>query len=158
ASGVAFLQAQINAIVLGATGRFQDLTDVDDLHDLMFVGPNVDFNAQAMQNFTIQHQVVGSVAGVSLLDYRLGQDVTLVLTEDITSFNFANVPVGQLAQFEIELQQDDPARVITWPATFRFTAGTPPDITTIDSITIIHLRSINGGVGPWYVTYAENMA
>lgn len=158
ASGIAFLQVQIDAIVLGATGRFQDLTDVDDLHDFMFVGPNVDFNAQAMQNFTIQHQVVGSVAGVSLLDYRLGQDVTLVLTEDITSFDFANVPVGQLAQFEIELQQDSTPRVITWPVTFRFPGGTPPDITAADSIAIIHMRSTNGGAGPWDVTFAENMA
>ena len=155
ASGVAFLQAQIDAIVLGATGRFQDLTDVDDLHDLMFIGPVINFNAQAMNDFAILNQSIGSVAGVAVIDYKLGMGVTLTLTENVTTLTLSNIPATNLAQIELDIRQDSVARTIAWPAAILWPGDTEPDITTVDSITQVHLRTTDGGT-TWLGSYVEN--
>jgi len=105
--------------------------------------------------FTILNQVVGSVAGAVVIDYQLGQGITLNLTEDVTSLGFINVCPGNVAQLEFDIRQDTLAWAITWPASIKWGDGSPPDISTISSITQVHLRTTNGG-GEWLGSYVEN--
>jgi len=107
--------------------------------------------------FTILNQVLGSTAGAVVIDYQLGQGVTLNLTEDVTSVGFINVCPGNVSQIELDIRQDTLAWAITWPATIKWAGGSAPDISTISSITQVHLRTTNGG-GEWLGTFAENHA
>jgi hypothetical protein len=107
--------------------------------------------------FTILNQSLGSVGGVLTIDYQLGQGITLNLTEDVINIIFSNICPGNVAQLEFDIRQDSLAWVITWPASIKWRSGTIPDITTVDSITQVHLRTTNGG-GEWLGTFSENHA
>ena len=111
----------------------------------------------AFCDFTICNQVLGSTAGAVTINYRIGQGVTLNLTEDVTSIVFQNVPVSNVAQLELDIRQDSTPRTIAWPASILWPEGTQPDISTALSITQVHLRSTNGG-SQWLGTYSENHA
>lgn len=107
--------------------------------------------------FTILNQVVGSTAGAAVIDYALGQGVTLNLTEDVTSLGFINICPGNVAQLELDIRQDTISWVITWPGTIKWPSGVAPNISIANSITQVHLRTTNGG-GEWLGTFAENHA
>jgi len=121
-------------------------------YDSAFTAPGF-----ALCDFTICNQVVGSTAGAATINYRIGQGVTLVLDEDITSIVFQNVPPANVAQLELDIRQDSVAWAITWPASIKWAGGSPPDISTVDSITQVHLRTTDGGA-EWLGTFAENHA
>lgn len=106
-------------------------------------------------DFTICNQVLGSVAGVVTINYRIGMGVTLNLTEDVTSVLFTNVPATNLAQLEFDIRQDALPWTITWPGTVKWAGGSAPDLSTVNSITQVHLRTTDGGL-EWLGTFAEN--
>ena len=110
-------------------------------------------------NFCLLNQVVASSGGIVTLDFQLGMGISWSLTEDVTTVNFLNIPVGtDLCQFELDLIQDSTPRVITWPASIIWPAsGTIPDITAADSRAQIHLRTTDAGV-TWLGSYVENLA
>lgn len=108
--------------------------------------------------FCILNQSPVTAGGIVVFDYSLGMGITLNLTEDITTINFANLPAGgAVCQFELDIRQDNPARVITWPVSVLWPAGAIPDITAADSITQVHLRTTDGGV-EWLGSYIENQS
>ncbi len=121
-------------------------------YDSAFTAPGY-----AFCDFTICNQVVGSVGGTATINYRIGQGVTLNLTEDITNIVFQNVPGSDVAQLEFDVRQDSTPRTVAWPGTIKWVNGTAPDISTADSITQIHLRTTDGGL-EWLGTYSENHA
>lgn len=143
------IQDLCEAVVGGGSGSIQ--SQIDDLQQQI---DNI--NANIFGSFCIENQILTSVGGVVLFDYDQGMGITLNLTEDITTINFANVPVtGDVCQFEIDLRQDTPDRSINWPATIIWPGAQEPIITTADSVHQIHLRTTNGG-GEWLGSYVEN--
>jgi len=108
------------------------------------------------EGFTIVNQVLASIGGVLTIDYELGQGVTVLMQEDITSIVFINVPAGaNVTQLELDIRQDNPAWTIVWPASVKFPSSIEPDISTADSITQVHLRSTLAGA-EWLGTFSEN--
>lgn len=136
---------------------FASLLDVNPVHDFMYVGTNIDCAQNPFEDWTVLHQVITS-GGINeiTLDHLLGQDIFFELTEFVTTVNFTNLPPsGVLIQFEMHLQQDSIARTITWPASVIWMNGVEIDISTVDSIHVIHFRSIDGGT-TWLATYARD--
>lgn len=107
--------------------------------------------------FTILNQALGSTAGVVTVNYQLGQGITLTLSEDVTNIVFLNICPGNVAQLEFDIRQDSLAWTITWPGTIKWRSGTAPDLSTVDSITQVHLRTTDGGL-EWLGTFSENHA
>jgi hypothetical protein len=106
--------------------------------------------------FTIINQVLNSQSGVLTIDYTLGQGVTVNLIEDVTSVIFLNVPAGaNVTQLELDIRQDSTAWTIAWPSSILWPNTTEPDLSTVDSITQVHLRSTLAGA-EWLGTFSEN--
>lgn len=138
---------------------FADLLDVNPVHDFMFVGTTIDCAQNPFEDWTVLHQVITS-GGINeiTLDHLLGQDIFFEMTEFVSIVNFTNLPPsGVLIQFEMHLQQDSIARTITWPASVIWMNGVEIDISTVNSIHVIHFRSIDGGT-TWLATYAREFA
>lgn len=136
---------------------FASLLDVNPVHDFMYVGTNIDCAQNPFEDWTVLHQVITS-GGINeiTLDHELGQDIFFEMTEFVVTVNFINLPPsGVLIQFEMHLQQDSIARTITWPASVIWMNGVEIDISTVDSIHVIHFRSIDGGT-TWLATYARD--
>lgn len=136
---------------------FASLLDVNPVHDFMYVGTNIDCAQNPFEDWTVLHQVITS-GGINeiTLDHALGQDIFFEMTEFVVTVNFTNLPPsGVLIQFEMHLQQDSIARTITWPASVIWMNGVEIDISTVDSIHVIHFRSIDGGT-TWLATYARD--
>ena len=107
---------------------------------------------------TIQDQVLSIASGILNLNYALGQSMFIDLTENVTVITFQNLPTGNLLEIEIEIHQDvSTAYTINWPSSFKFVAGTDPDLSTLGSTTLLHLRSRNNGT-KWLVTFAEGFS
>lgn len=99
-----------------------------------------------LDDYAIQHQTAGSVAGTLDIDFEDGNSVFVELTENVTTVNLQNPPAsGRLGQVEIEILQDSVARTITWPASVQWPGGTAPDLSTTNSTHLIHLRTRDGG-------------
>lgn len=108
------------------------------------------------EGFTIINQVLASIGGVLTIDYTLGQGVTVLMQENVTSVVFLNVPAGNnLAQLELDIRQDSPPWTLAWPASIKWPETTEPDISTADSITQVHLRSTVAGA-EWLGTFSLN--
>jgi len=146
-------------ITSGGVDMFADLLDVNPVHDFMYVGVNIDCAQNPFEDWTVLHQVITS-GGINeiTLDHELGQDIFFALTENVVTVNFTNLPPsGVLIQFEMHLEQDNPARTITWPGSVLWMNGVEIDISTVDSKHVIHFRSIDGGT-EWLATYAREFA
>lgn len=119
----------------------------------------VDLNEAPFIDFTVQNQLQITIAGTFTIDYRQGQSIHTTLNQNITSVVINNVPAsGILAQLEIEITQDaSVARTITWPASVQWPGGTAPDLSTLSSKHLIHLRSRDGGT-TWLGTFASDFS
>lgn len=142
---------------IGSTGANIIITAIAAPLDIF--ADSIDLNESPFIDYTIEHQAEASAAGSMDIDYRLGQSVNFTLTENITTLTFSNVPAsGVLAQLELEITQDaGTARTITWPASVQWPGGTAPDLSTLSSVHLIHLRSRDGGT-TWLGTFAENFS
>lgn len=142
---------------IGTTGANIVITAVAAPVD--FFADSIDWNETPFIDYTIEHQAEASAAGSMDIDYRLGQSVAFSLTENITTLTFSNVPAsGVLAQIELEITQNGAsAYTITWPASVNWPGGTAPDLSTLSSVHLVHLRSRDGGT-TWYGTFAENFS
>ncbi len=111
-----------------------------------------------LDDYAIQHQTAGSVSGVLTIDFEDGNSAYVALTENVTSVVLQNPPVsGRLGQLEIEILQDSVARTITWPASVQWPGGTAPDLSTINSRHLVHLRTRDGGT-TYLGTFLENFS
>jgi hypothetical protein len=123
------------------------------------IASSFDLNETPFIDFTVQNQLQITIAGTFTIDYRQGQSIHTTLNQNITSVVINNVPAsGVLAQIEIEITQDaSVARTITWPASVQWPGGTAPDLSTLSSKHLIHLRSRDGGV-TWLGTFASDFS
>lgn len=145
----------LNSLQITAAGGTSNITVpfglVIDIDDNRFLGPVLD-------DYAIQHATAGSVAGALDIDFEDGNSHYLALTENVTSMTLSNPPVsGRLGQVEIEILQDSVARTIAWPASVKWPGGTAPDLSTINSTHIVHLRTRDGGT-TYLGSYLENFS
>ena len=116
------------------------------------------FLRPVLDDYAVQHQTLGSVAGTLDIDFEDGNSAFLELTENVTTVNLQNPPVsGRLGQIEIEILQDSVARTIAWPAAVQWPGGTAPDLSTTLSTHLIHLRTRDGGT-TYLGTFAEEFS
>lgn len=106
---------------------------------------DLDMFGNAIRDYTVQDQSPTSASGVLTIDYKLGQSVYLVMSEDITSTVINNWPSAGLAVIEIEILQDSTARTLVWPAAVIWIGGNEPDLSVDDATYLVRLRSRNGG-------------
>lgn len=128
--------------------------------NVLFVTQEVtNFNGNTIINFTIGHEAISSSSGTLTVDYSTGQSKYVALTENITTVTFTNLPTvtGELLEIEFEILQDTVARTITWPASVKWAGGTEPDLSTVSSTHIVHLRSRDDGT-TWLGTTAAEFA
>jgi len=140
------------------TGNNITLTALNDYN--LILGGQFNINGYPIADFTVQHESVSSAAGALALDYDLGQSKDLTLTENITSLTFTNLPAvtNKLLQYEIEIRQDGAtAYTIAWPGNVQFVGGTEPDLSTLGSKHLVHLRSRDSS-GTWLLTHAAEFA
>jgi len=112
---------------------------------------------QLLDSFRVTHQSLGSSGGIVAWDYAAGQSADLTLTENVTAINITGLPAGGgLYQLEIEIRQDAAsAYTIAWPSTVVWPGGTEPDLSTLDSVHLVTLRTRDGGLN-WLGNFAEN--
>ena len=79
------------------------------------------------------------------------------MTEDIPFTVVTRLPVGKLAQIEIEIDQDDPVRTWVWPSPITWVGGTEPDLSVVDGKYLIRLRTRNAGTS-WMGTFGEDFS
>ena len=127
--------------------------------DVDFIASNVDMNEAPFLDFTVGQQLQITIAGTFTIDYRQGQSIHTTLNQNITSIVINNVPAsGKLAQIELEITQDaSVARTITWPGSVQWPGGTAPDLSTLSSKHLVHLRSRDGGA-TWLGTFASDFS
>jgi hypothetical protein len=119
-----------------------------------------DMRDSAFRDFTVKHQSVASAANALAISYAAGQSFNLTLTENITSFSLTNLPIatGDLLQMEGEIIQDGTtAYTITWPGSFEFAGGTAPDLSTLGSKHLVHMRSRDDGT-TWLLTHVAEFS
>lgn len=126
---------------------------------LDIIADSVDMNETPFLDFTVQNQFQITIGGTFTIDYRQGQSVNLTLNQNITSFVINNIPSsGRLAQMEFEITQSGSTPyTITWPAGVDWPGGTAPDLSTLSSRHLVHLRSRDGGT-TWLGTFASEFA
>lgn len=121
------------------------------------VGGN-NFTDIKLTDYTITNATVSSLSGTLTLNYEAGPHFDTTLTENVTTVDIVNVPAsGCYAEIQILLTQDATARTVTWPASFKWPGGSAPDLTTVNSIHVIHALTIDNGTN-WYATFASDFA
>jgi hypothetical protein len=112
-----------------------------------------------LDDYSIQHASAGSVSNVLVIDFEGGNSRALTMTENITTVTLSNPPAsGLLGQVEIEITQDGgSAYTITWPGSVLWPGGTAPVISTLSSVTLVHLRTRDGGT-TYLGTFLENFS
>lgn len=102
---------------------------------------------------------LSSASGVVNIDCDAGDYFQLVLTEDVTSITFTNLPgPGQAATKWIEIVQDSAvAYSVTFPAEFTFTDGSDTEVTsTLDGVSSLGITTLNEGVR-WTATMQDDV-
>lgn len=99
---------------------------------------------------------VTSAAGVVTLNLSLGDYFTLTLTEDVTSLLFTNLPgSGKGASITLKITQDSTARTFSWPASFKWVAGSPGSVSTgSGAIDRLFLTTDDNGT-TWHASLAK---
>jgi len=117
------------------------------------------FRYPQLADYSIEHQSIASAAGVVTWNYEAGQSADITLTENVTASSITNpAPSGQLSQVELEITQDGAtAYTFAWPTGTIWNGGTPPDLSTLGSVHLVSLRSINAGTA-WLGNYGGNYA
>lgn len=103
---------------------------------------------------------VSSIGGVLTIDYSQGDFHKIVLTENITSIVFSNLLVTNMGMtLWLDITQDAAvARTVTWPASFKWGAGTPGVISpSLGARDILALTSIDAGT-KWDATLSNGRA
>ncbi len=117
-----------------------------------------DFRGTPIIDYSVKHQTLTSSSGAVTWDYEAGQSAYIALTENITSITFSNLDLGSnLQELELEILQDTTARTITWPASVKWAGGTAPDLSTVSSTHIVHLRTRDSGT-TWLGTHAAEFS
>ncbi len=110
---------------------------------------------------TIDHSSVSSSSGTLSLDMQ-NQSVKsfyCLLTENITTITFSNVPSGQLVQARVRFEQDaSTARTVTYSAGYRFPGGSDHVMSTgLSDVDIVTFETDNGGTH-FDCTFRKNSA
>ncbi len=98
-------------------------------------------------------------SGTVTIDCGLGDYFTLALTGNVTSLAFSNLPdAGKGASLMVRITQDSTARTVTWPASFRWAAGTPPAVSTVaGAVDLLAITSFDSGT-TWQSTLVKAFA
>ncbi len=111
-----------------------------------------------IEDYAIQKHSEGSSAGVLDLNMELGNSITYLFTENITSVTVSNPPVsGKHGEIWLRLKQHaSSVKTITWPSKFHFPAGTDHQMTgTVNAVDLVHLVTIDGGT-TYDCTFAQD--
>jgi|GEM_PF-4470549 len=97
----------------------------------------------------------GSVA----IDYALGDYFTLALTGNVSGLTFSNMPgAGNGASLMIRITQDSTPRTLAWPASFKWSGGVAPAISTsIGAVDVLAITTFDNGT-TWDATLAKAFA
>jgi hypothetical protein len=84
------------------------------------------------------------------IDLSVGNVFTKTISSS-TTFTITGVPQGKSTMFNLVLTNGG-SRTITWPASVKWTAGSPPTLTS-SGIDVLTFLTIDGGI-TWYGTMA----
>jgi hypothetical protein len=139
----AITQSKIAADAVGAA-QLQDGIPISMQGALLSGAELIDY-AETSPTATIS-------VGALTLDLHTGSVFDVVLTANVTSLTLANPPaVGRAGSATLILRQDAiGGRTLAWPASVRWTGGTPPVVTpTANAIDIYAFVTRNGGA-TWF--------
>jgi len=145
------------------TGR--TIMTIDDSSDAISWHSNVDhtFNdadliRANLKDYSVQKHTETSSGGVLTIDMTLGNSITHVMTENISTVTISNPPVsGTYGEVLIKMHQHaSSAKTVTWASKYKFPAGANHVMTTtLGAVDMIHCSTINAGV-EWQCTYAQD--
>ena len=99
-----------------------------------------------------------SASNVLTVDCSLGDYFFTELTENITTLDLTDVPVGRGVTIVLQITQDATARTFAWPASFLWPAGAAGAISTAaGAIDLLTMTTYDGGT-TWMVTLAKGFA
>ncbi len=99
-----------------------------------------------LQDCSEESAAVSSSSNVLTLDYTAGPNFTITLTENVTTLTLSNWPTsGEFGVMAVEITQAaGSAYTIAWGSIDFGDAGAP-DLSTLGSVTLALLRTVNGG-------------
>ena len=114
-------------------------------------------DAKAQDRRTVT--AAASTSGVLAIDCGLGDYFTHALDENVTSWNFTNLPgSGKGASLMIRITQDATPRTVAWPASFKWAGGIPGAVSTAaGAIDLLAITTFDNGT-TWRATLAKAFA
>jgi hypothetical protein len=93
---------------------------------------------------------LGSGSGTRAINLANGNVVSATLA-GATTFTFSGATAGMACSFGVYLTQDATgSRTVTWPASVKWSGGTPPTLSTAaNAVDILVFETIDGGT-TWY--------
>jgi hypothetical protein len=107
-----------------------------------------DLNRPVLEDYGIKKHSEGSSAGTLTLDMALGNAMTHLFTEDVTTVTVVNPPAsGTYGEIWLRLTQHaSSAKTIAWASKYHFPGGTDHVMSgATNAVDLIHLSTIDGG-------------
>lgn len=102
---------------------------------------------------------VANSAGTVTLNYALGDYFTHVMTANVTTLAFSNLPgAGRGASLMLRITQDATPRTFAWPASFKWAGGAVPSLSTGSGVVdVLSITTFDNGA-TWEATLTKAFA
>jgi len=113
-----------------------------------------------IKDYGIKKHTETSSSGTLTIDMSLGNSVTHVMTENITTVSIINPPAsGVYGEVLLKIHQHaSAAKTITYGSAFKFPGGTHHVMSTgLSSYDMVHFSTVNAGV-EWQTTFAQDFS
>jgi len=148
------LETQItDGSILARVGSAENIADDWNWQDNLIIRP-------VLKDYGLAKHTETSSAGTLTIDMSLGNVVTYVFTENISTVTVINPPAsGVHGELLLKLvQHASAAKTITWQAKFKFPEGDNHVMTTgLGATDFVHLMTVDGGIN-YFCTFVQNFS
>ncbi len=103
------------------------------------------------KSYNETYATVSSSSGTLTIDCEAANVFQVTLSENVTTLTVSNPPASGTAYgFILRVVQDSTARTITWPASFKFTNGIEPTVSTGSGAIDVYGFFTTDGGSTWY--------
>jgi hypothetical protein len=112
------------------------------------------------KSYNETYATVSSSSGTLTIDCEAGNVFQTTLSENVTTLTVSNAPSSGTAYgFILRIVQDTTARTVTWPASFKFSGGIEPTVSTASgAIDVYGFFTTDGGTNWYAFTAGQDMS
>ena len=112
------------------------------------------------KSYNETYATVSSSSGTLTIDCEAGNVFQTTLSENVTTLTVSNPPSSGTAYgFILRVVQDTTARTVTWPASFKFSSGIEPTVSTgSGAIDVYGFFTTDGGTNWYAFTAGQDMS